>query len=294
MQLCNYIFRWHAITTAPHDGLGRFTTSSHDFLAELSLIAEHFDVVPLRVLLARCGSHERSQRPMAALTFDDALACQAANALPLLHSRRLPYTLCIPTGSVTAARPIWNLLLRVCILKTIAPSLTCGWMCFDLPASRAVRDAVAAEIQDLLLAMPIAEWSRSLDDLFMQVADALDDAIQDETIRPMTWAQIKDLDPELCETASHSVLHRPALHSDSDDSLLLDASSSRDEICRRLGRRCSTYCFPFGIYTEKSVDAARNAGYETLLTSCALPVGAMSHCLEGRVDGAYVHTLTGS
>lgn len=280
------IFCWHAVVPAPDEAFFAFTTSTTDFCRQIDSIASYYEIVPLRHLLAgrSVASPDASARPpRAALTFDDALDCQAEHALPVLESRRLPYTLCIPVASVSSARPLWNTLLRLCILRTSARSLDLGWMSLDLSSPVIDRYAVADEVQDLLLGMKEPEWRATTDTLFQQFADVIDKSMANANIRPMSWAQIEALSPELCEAASHSMLHRPAVYGDQYEDLLDDARRSRAEIERRLRRPCVVYCFPFGIFTAASVVAAHEAGYATLLTSCRVPVGVMSDNLEGRL-----------
>lgn len=284
------LFRWHAIFETPDPALNEFATSVCDFVEEINMIEEAFHIVPLRHLTESNSVHPRDGKPLAALTFDDALDSQARFALPVLEARRLPYTLCIPTGPVTDRRPLWNTLLRLCILRAPARSLDLGWTSFAL-APGVDRLAVAQEVQDLLLCMSEPQWSHVIEKLFCQFADVIDEYSSGSNIRSMTWEQIAALDPTLFEPASHSVPHRPFVEADSAEAQLRDAVSSRTTIERHLSRPCLVFSFPFGIFTAASCESVRRAGYEILLTSCTVPAGAMGNNLYGRFDGKAVRML---
>lgn len=289
------IFCWHAVLPVPEKEFGAFSTSTADFLRQLGAIAERYEIVPLRELVPggrrKAADSATPARPRAALTFDDALDCQALFAFPVLEARGLPFTLCIPVQSIDSARPLWNTQLRLSLLKTSARALDLGWMSVDLSAPEIDRYAVADEIQHLLLAMTEPEWRAATTSLLEQCADAAAESSENASIRPMSWAQIAALSPQLCEPASHSFLHRPGVAGDRPEDLLHDACLSRAEIQNRLGRSCLVYCFPFGIFTAASVAAARGAGYQKLLTTCAVPVGAMAEDLAGRFAGSAVFKL---
>lgn len=66
-----------------------------NFGAHLDFLARHFDLAPLEELLA--GPRRRSR---AAITFDDAYADIYTNVFPLIHERRVPITVFVPTEMI--------------------------------------------------------------------------------------------------------------------------------------------------------------------------------------------------
>lgn len=86
-------------------------------------------------------------------------------------------------------------------------------------------------------------------------------------LRPLDWLQLGDLAEAGWEVGSHTVTH-PRLTRLDEPALTRELRSSREEIERRLERRCATLAYPYGDLDERVVVAAADAGYAT---AAALP-----------------------
>ncbi|MFL5863022.1 MAG: polysaccharide deacetylase family protein [Solirubrobacteraceae bacterium] len=98
------------------------------------------------------------------------------------------------------------------------------------------------------------------------------DTAQANELRALTWDQVGELAEYGWEIGSHTHSH-PCLTQLSDDAIREELSVSRDELTRRLGRRCESIAYPYGDVDERVEGLTREAGYRT---AAALP-GSFTH-----------------
>jgi len=82
--------------------------------------------------------------------------------------------------------------------------------------------------------------------------------------RHMSAAQLLELQEKDWEIASHGERHR-VLTGMKDDELKYELEHSKASLEALTGREIPTFCFPFGVYNRRVVDAARQAGYRNLV-----------------------------
>ena len=91
-------------------------------------------------------------------------------------------------------------------------------------------------------------------------------------LRAMTWDQVGELAEYGWEIGSHTHSH-PHLTDLRDADVREELAVSRDEVSRRLGRRCDSIAYPYGDVDDRVEELTREAGYRT---AAALP-GSFTH-----------------
>lgn len=76
-----------------------------DFRAQVAILREHYDIVPLEAALD--GGPGRAGRPRAVITFDDGEAGLHRHLLPMLPEIGVPVTVYVATGQIETGRPYW-------------------------------------------------------------------------------------------------------------------------------------------------------------------------------------------
>lgn len=100
------VFAYHNVCPAPvPDDLGSMHLSLSTFEAQVTWIADHFEVTDLRSLLAGDAA---TARPLAAFTFDDAYRGTVRYALPHLVERGIPATLFVSPGLLGGGAFWWD------------------------------------------------------------------------------------------------------------------------------------------------------------------------------------------
>lgn len=76
-----------------------------DFLAQLAILREGYDIVSLDAALATGPGH--AGRPRAVLTFDDGETGLHRHLLPVIEAERVPVTVYVATRQIETGRPYW-------------------------------------------------------------------------------------------------------------------------------------------------------------------------------------------
>jgi peptidoglycan/xylan/chitin deacetylase (PgdA/CDA1 family) len=260
-----------------------FAVTPETFRRQLDALEERFDIVPLAEIAEARGTGRNGRRLLAALTLDDALRCQAEYAIPLLRERQLPFTICVPTDATSTGVPLWSLLLRYCLAATAPKVLNLGCMQMNLQVSADCRRVLADTVSSFVGALPGSARQPVLNQIFEQCQDVLQEALRHEAFQPMSWDELGHISGPGCDVASHSCSHGSLAHEDGV-SLVRETRVSKQVIEARTGRPCGVFCFPYGDYHAESLAAARDAGYDWLLTTCGTTVDAFRGDVVPRID----------
>ena len=135
----------------------------------------------------------------------------------------------------------------------------------DAPAAReATWSKVGTYLWDL---SPEAQWSaiRRLESFLNLQLPALPTA----EFAPMTWDELRGLDPELIEIGSHSCTHA-VLSRCTSEQQLTEIATSKKTIEERLGRRVDAFCYPHGRpqdFTAESESIAADCGFTSAVVA---------------------------
>ncbi|MBB5038128.1 polysaccharide deacetylase family protein [Prosthecobacter dejongeii] len=90
--------------------------------------------------------------------------------------------------------------------------------------------------------------------------------------RSLSWEQIKEMMKYGCEIGSHSVSHE-SLRAKKGRSeaehlqwVLAELKDSKEFLEKNLGRPCTSFAYPFGIFDDAMAETGLQVGYETLVT----------------------------
>ena len=96
------VLMYHNIVPSGVERLGDLSlhVSQQDFAAQLDLLHQHFEIVPLMSLVAEDAQRLPLERPRIAITFDDAYSGALTVGIQELVSRRIPATIFVAPGLV--------------------------------------------------------------------------------------------------------------------------------------------------------------------------------------------------
>ena len=204
------------------------------FERQVEWIAGHFDVIPLRELVARVGARQ-SLRGVAALTFDDAYRGFFNHAIGMLRTLRLPATVFVVSDAAAHPAGFW----------------------WDHPATHDNGTAgrrerwlriLQGDAQRILReAAPSRSWQPPAD------------------LLPADWSTIRAACGADLEVGVHSASHR-ALPALADDELMVELVDSRERVRTATGGRAELFSYPYGWWDERVLRAVRDAGYAGAVT----------------------------
>jgi peptidoglycan/xylan/chitin deacetylase (PgdA/CDA1 family) len=205
------------------------------FREQMRWLAAHYDVLPLRALLARIRAGE-SLRGTAALTFDDAYVGVFEHARPVLEEFSLPATAFVIAGAPEARETFWW--DHPATHQDATPERRQRW----LAELRGDRRAILAELG----ASPSVTVPRAL--------------------QPADWATLRSAaESGHIDLGAHTVTHR-TLPTLSEPELTAELSGSRQTIERLTGIAPTVLTYPYGLWDERVSVAAKAAGYAAALT----------------------------
>lgn len=270
-----HVYGYHRVLPDPASisgaTIGPLCVSTRSFAAHLDHLARRYEVWPLdRALELLAGEGAAPARDVAVITFDDGYHDVLDHAAPLLAARGLPATVFVTTGSVGTGRPlphdrIFALVrrareARVRILEAVAPDrLT--WPLARADFALQAHDAVAAA-DALLGALPMDD----LDLVAAALAARIGEPEPAEMARLLTWDDLGRLAELRITAGAHGVTHTH-LPNEDDAHLAEELAASRATIAERLGAAPSVFSYPAGRYDERTVEAARAAGYRAAVTT---------------------------
>jgi len=221
-----------------------------------SWLARTFDVRPLSGL-----GGQRSDRPVAVISFDDGYHDFIEYALPILSKHSLPCNLNVIPQCAETGLPIWN--VRLYDLLNAAPVETINQI--DLPGFEArlgdkspgAKIKFGLAISRFLKNRPRVERQK----LWQNIESLMKDRIA--TTKMLSTDEIKDL-PDSVEIGAHSFSHE-SMGFETNDFFEKDLKECKVYFDEKLKKPLNIYAFPNGSYRESQIDLLRKGGVNKIL-----------------------------
>lgn len=239
--------------------------SPANFADQIAALAHARQIVPLHQLLT-----VKSDRPLAAITFDDGYRDVLSNALPVLEAHDSPAVLFLATGLIGSTRGFWwDELARLVLQSSLPPAAQLlhpltqqpvpHTRLADAAARRLLHDELWLALRKLSAnkrAVALATMAHSFG---ADSADYSSDAI-------LSADEVASLSGSVIEIGAHTVTHAslPLLDPAAQAA---EIGTSRSDCARLTG--CAPRCFsyPFGDYDASSQQLVQQAGFELAVTS---------------------------
>ena len=221
----------------------------------LDFFREHFLCTTLIGAWTLFNRDAFPERPLLAITFDDAQVDNFAHARPVLAERNLKASFYVPVEAVAEQAPLWHDRLGFAVVSAV---------------EKGRADAVAELCDAEPLADEVVEaaktWSPEERRSRVQALEVLGEAEIPEWGRLMTWDELRTLAEEGHEIGSHSMSHAllPQLEG---DALTYEVETSKARIEAAIDRPVSSFCYPNGDADDASAAAVQSAGYAAAVTT---------------------------
>jgi peptidoglycan/xylan/chitin deacetylase (PgdA/CDA1 family) len=234
--------------------------SPENFRTQMQYLKDRFPIVRLE------DDWSRTERPSIAITFDDGYADNALEALPILEEVGVPATFFVTTGNLDTRREFWwDELERLILAERPLPERFTlkvdgsgrSWPT-GTPGERA---ELYRKFQPLMMELDPRRREEWLSQLrgWAQAGET-----GRATHRAMTCEELQRLaGSEWVTIGAHTVSH-PSLASLAEEQQRQEVFSSRHQLEALLGRKITTFSYPFGRkkdYNRTSVRLCREAGF---------------------------------
>ncbi|MCA1414683.1 polysaccharide deacetylase family protein [Bradyrhizobium sp. NBAIM20] len=267
---------YHRVADIPVDPWG-LAVHPVRFEKQITRLKRSRRVVHLHELLDLERSRTPSEKPLAAVTFDDGYHDVYLNARPILQRLDCPMTLFVTTEIIGTAREFWwDALARVLLEAEYLPdSLTlhvggkdCHWRVPPFSNLQG-RDRVFREIWGALRVLPHQAQRQLLTKIGIWSSC---DLSAREMHRAMTAQEVRNISDDLITIGAHTLTH-PTLPAHSADIQFREIADSRRACEEITGTAVRAFAYPFGDHSDVTVRAVREAGFELACTVDARSVG---------------------
>lgn len=229
--------------------------------SNLRWLAERFKIVPLASMV---DSILRGYPPEPGgelvLTFDDGLANHFHGAYPVLHRLGLPATYFVCPDLIERGVWIWNQEARE-RMKCLSARARLAFAQQSLASTGADVEVLVQVMKQL----SSTDRQRAETELRLRTPHFEPTPLQRQRFDPLTWVELKQLDPMLITIGSHTLTH-PILPMIDDAALECELRDSRQVLEQRLGRTVDLFCYPNGAHDER-VHAAVSRHYRAAVTT---------------------------
>lgn len=257
------ILGYHRVLPEP-DPMFDGDVDAKQFEAQMSVLVEQFNVLPLTEAIDRLGNGTLPARA-ACLTFDDGYADNVDVALPILQHYGLPATFFISSGFLNGDN-MWNDTIKEALRNASVEKLDMtsrelgAYALTDMDA----RLNAAKQIIGKLKYLPYEERHERVNEVVEAASGARPGPLM------MSADGVKTLHAAGMEIGGHTVTH-PILNS-------LDATSARDEMADGrsqlediIGEKVTLFAYPNGKpeqdYRAEHVDILKQLGFRAALST---------------------------
>ena len=288
------ILNYHRVSVTERDPWG-LAVPPELFEEQLALLSASWRVLSLSEF-GRLHCARQLLPDAVSITFDDGYACNAVIAAPLLEKYKLPATIFISTGYISAQREFWWDALERIIFDTIAARLRFWLDGEPVELALGLRDLVADSSSWAARNQPVNArqaaylkcWSKlrnateesrgkAMAELHLQAGVP---ATARSTHRAMTADEIRKLaKSDLIDIGAHGVCH-PVLDRLTPAALEREVRDSRDACADVCGQVPYAFAYPYGDYNDDVIKSVREAGFGMACTATARAIGPRSGLLE--------------
>lgn len=224
--------------------------SERTFDRQLAFLKRRFQVVSLGEFSRRLteGSLQGTE---VVLTFDDGIRNHFTVVYPLLQRHAIAATFFVCPGLIETGEWLWNTDMRERLAS------------LDMASRLSIVHEIGAPCVEV---EGVVTWMKSLDPIArMRVAEIVrlgsmgfqGSASSIDRYAPLSWDQVRALDPELITIGSHTMTH-PILPTLSMEEAEQEIVGSRNVLEERLDREVSFFCYPNGSFDARTADCVRN------------------------------------
>ena len=249
------------------------------FDAILGKLSKSYDFVSMDRVLASITGKSEPMKNSICLTFDDGYSNNFREALPVLEKYEAPGTFYVTSGNPVTREPFWFDRLDYVLQEAArqGAELEIGGRRFDFESDK--REDVSRKYVELRKFAKRQfpreqEFVDSLNDLAEKAEEMTGKALK-SIFEEDHWSRIVTPD-ELSQYASHPLVtigshtvNHLRLSFASSESIASELEESKTKLEAWTGRPVLHFAYPNGDFDNRSIQAVRDAGYATAVTSDA-------------------------
>ncbi len=227
-------------------GVGGPGMRVENFRALVAWLRENFQIVSTAQMLRELREQRLPDpRGEVAITFDDGLDNQFRLAYPVLREFNAPATMFVCPGLIDRGEWIWNMAVRARLSR------------LDLAAKQRLAHDLGMDscrgsecIVAWMKTLPLAQRQQAEAAVAAATPDFVPTPEEVAANQPLTWEQVRAMDPKLITIGSHTSNH-PILPTLDDAVIRAELEGSRAALEAQLQRPVDQFCYPNGSQDER-------------------------------------------
>ena len=227
---------------------GLISATPEQFALQMEHLQQYYHVVSLPQVMAAIQDEVRLPPRAVLLTFDDAYRDFAQHAWPILKRCEMPAVLFVPTAFPDAPGQYfwWDRLHHAFQEDPDVAGSSFGSLRGLLNHVKSLPDEEVREYVD-------------------QICQGIGHGAYVNPV--MGWAELRKLADEGLVLAPHTRTH-PLMNRISLDAAVEQATTSRDDLLREIGRCPDVFAYPGGAYCDRLPHCMQESGFELAFTTC--------------------------
>lgn len=239
----------------------------------MQYLRRHYRVMHLEEALEEIatGSQPLDRRAPVVMSFDDGYRDNYTHAFALAQELHIPMTVFLIPGYIESGKRFWWFESRYLMQHTQVEKVALDGKLFHLHAAgerQALEEAITTRIRH---ASSVAEREAFIEAMHEALAVPTALTAEEETTRPVTWAEVREMQESGWVSFGAHTMHHPILSYLTDEQeLLREVQECHPALERQLQRPVRSFAYPVGQQQhigEHVVQAVQEAGYDWALTT---------------------------
>lgn len=294
------------IVRAERDAIYGIIISTETFRKHCELLRRSFDVVSLDDAILNLSEKRKTDRPMAAITFDDGYLDFYEQAFPVLQEFQLPATVFLPTDWIEKSIPLahdrlyWLVKLALKNAIPLANALRRAGAAKDLASTfETSRDLL--KLTDLLVYLPVGFREEVISALEAEIGTRFEPYPAGYQL--LDWKMIREMSKKGISFGGHTASHA-VLPLENEAVTRMELEKCREQLESELTMPVTSFAYPNGEHNAAIRQMARNAGFSVAVTTAnktnrpgadPMELGRRSFCEESTrgIRGTYSPRVAG-
>jgi peptidoglycan/xylan/chitin deacetylase (PgdA/CDA1 family)/glycosyltransferase involved in cell wall biosynthesis len=232
------------------------------FYELIKYLNKEYDIIPISELQ---NCKQGVKRPML-LTFDDGYRNFIEFALPVLKEFKAPAINNIIVDCVENERPFWTQRLNYDLSYIFRNfrSIDFTWNGISIKNNLTV---TSPQQISLAIYKKLLTFEQTIRENFLSEIENHFNIEKPDNWGLMNWSEIKTCSENNIIIGSHTMTHNTLITINEKFVLNFEIAESKRVIEKHLGKNIETIAFPNGIYDDRCIELAKEAGYKYLLTT---------------------------
>lgn len=259
------ILFWHGVDNILDKQIEAESFSVNQFLKQIEYLKRHYEIIALDEFYVRYQNKQFTNREVV-LTFDDGYANNLHIVAPILNKESIPFAVFISTEHIDTGLLFPTSVARIILFASHLHKISIyalGINNYNITTEKAKREVYLTVIK-ALKTQPIDKVRIIVKELIHNLSVDEFNALTEKynSVKPMTWQEVKDLNKLGAIIGSHCKYHICCHQNQDQKEIYNQITESKKIIEEKLHTECHYFAYPNGDFSDYSNRIVLEAGYK--------------------------------